>query len=47
MDTDIGHMMPMIVSLEAQPERNFCANDLLRELSQEKGSEGSRVAGGS
>lgn len=39
------NMMPMTVSLEAWLEWNFCANDLLRELFQEKGSEESRMAG--
>lgn len=32
--------MPMIGSLEAQPEQDSCASDLLRESSQEKENEG-------
>ena len=38
METE-RNMMPMAISLEAKPEWNICANDLLRELFQEKGSE--------
>lgn len=34
------NVMPMIGSLEAQPEQDSCASDLLRESSQEKENEG-------